>query len=201
MGGFGSGNWSSCGGKTKAEDVRRIDIRNLKRNGLLIPGISGPLFWSCGGELCGSIIVRAEDDRLVLSYSSRASDDEWKSINENIYFDYTSCNYGGERKWFLCPHCSKRVGVLYGAGIRFLCRHCYNLTYSSQNEDFTTRMYRKSRKIRNKLGVSGGVAEPIWQKPKGMHWKTFSRLVAEEEQANNAASYRIAQKFSLLPFL
>ena len=32
-----------------------------------------------------------------------------------------------------------------------------------------------------KHGASGGVLEPILEKPKGMHWKTFGRFVKEEE--------------------
>jgi hypothetical protein len=52
------------------------------------------------------------------------------------------------------------------------------------------------------LGLSSGdLTEPIWQKPKGMHWKTFERLIAEEEKANYAGSYIIAQKFKLLSYL
>jgi hypothetical protein len=35
---------------------------------------------------------------------------------------------------------------------------------------------RKARKIRQKLGASMNLLEPIWQKPKGMHWRTFERL-------------------------
>jgi hypothetical protein len=29
-------------------------------------------------------------------------------------FGYTRCNYGGERRWLLCPSCFKRVAKLYG---------------------------------------------------------------------------------------
>ena len=43
----------------------------------------------------------------------------------------TKCNYGGLRKWFICPKCKRRVGVLYRKPLlaSFLCRHCQNLTY------------------------------------------------------------------------
>jgi hypothetical protein len=61
------------------------------------------------------------------------------------YFDYkveileTSCALGGNRYWFKCPAifnnvvCERRVGVLYLMDGIFACRHCHNLTYSSQN--------------------------------------------------------------------
>lgn len=47
-------------------------------------------------------------------------------------------------------------------------------------------MMRKSRKIRKHMGASQSLEMPIWNKPKGMHWKTFNRLVREEEGANLA---------------
>jgi hypothetical protein len=42
---------------------------------------------------------------------------------------------------FICPGianavaCCQRVTKLYGAGIYFLCRHCYRLGYASHRED------------------------------------------------------------------
>jgi hypothetical protein len=52
----------------------------------------------------------------------------------------TKCNFGGERVWFLCPACSKRVGTIYRRPLAelFLCRHCLNLTYD-------LRRYHRSR--------------------------------------------------------
>lgn len=41
------------------------------------------------------------------------------------------CGNAGFRRWFVCPSCARRVGVLYrpyNAGL-YLCRHCHNLTY------------------------------------------------------------------------
>lgn len=53
-------------------------------------------------------------------------------VNEQVVrLTKTKCNYGGERVWFLCPACSKRVGTIYRRPLTdlFLCRHCLNLTY------------------------------------------------------------------------
>ena len=52
------------------------------------------------------------------------------------------------------PRCGRHVAVLYGLGLRFLCRHCYQLSYSSQQENASDRMMRKARKIRERLGAS-----------------------------------------------
>jgi len=86
------------------------------------------------------------------------------------------------------------VAVLYGLGPRFLCRHCYRLPYGSQNETFIDRMMRKARRIRQRLQASTDLTEPVWRKPKGMHRKTFDRLVREEESANQAFNLVMALK-------
>ncbi|WXG55377.1 MAG: hypothetical protein ROD09_11150 [Candidatus Sedimenticola sp. (ex Thyasira tokunagai)] len=48
MGGLGSGNWYRWDKKTTAEEVHRVDIRYLKKQGYLTPGYMGWLSWSCG---------------------------------------------------------------------------------------------------------------------------------------------------------
>lgn len=43
--------------------------------------------------------------------------------------------HGGDRMWFVCPTCQRRVGVLYHKnGLPFLCRTCHQLAYPSQYE-------------------------------------------------------------------
>jgi hypothetical protein len=37
-------------------------------------------------------------------------------------------------------YCGRRVGVLYKDGDWFACRHCYDLTYSSRNTHFSSRL-------------------------------------------------------------
>jgi hypothetical protein len=56
-----------------------------------------------------------------------------------------------------------------------------------------SRMMRKARKIRNKLGADSDLSEPIWEKPKGMHWRTFDRLIRLENQAHSAAISSMAR--------
>jgi hypothetical protein len=71
------------------------------------------------------------------------------------------------------------VAVLYGESVRFLCRHCYKLPYTSQCEDRIDRMIRKREKIRRRLRLDGG-AGPGYERPKGMHRSTYERLMKEE---------------------
>jgi hypothetical protein len=46
-------------------------------------------------------------------------------------------------------------------------------------------MMRKARKIRERLGASNNLFEPVWDKPKGLHWNTFERMRQKERIANN----------------
>lgn len=184
MGGRGSGNWYRWDSKPTTEGQLGIDIRWLKKNGYLKPGYSGLLSWSCNGEESGSVRYRIEINRMILNFRHRQNGGEWESVEQDIPFDRTPCHYGGFRLWFNCPRCSRRVAVLYCAGKYFYCRHCYGLTYSSQQESRPDRLMRKARKIRKRLGASKNLFEPILFKPKHMHQKTFDRLRLEANIAS-----------------
>ena len=184
MGGIGSGRWYRYDSKSTTESQLMIDIRWMKKQEYLIAGTTGMMSWkSCGREI-GSIGFSCEKDRLILKYRNKHRDGEWESIEDDIQFTWTPCNYGGRRQWFLCPSCKRRVAVVYG-GKYFRCRHCHNLTYSSQQESQEDRLRRKSMKIRKKLGADDSLMEPILFKPKNMHWATFDRLRHEAESASN----------------
>lgn len=181
MGGRGSGQYYRGSTRSTCEETRRIDIRYLRQNGLLRPNRAGSLSWTCGGEPSGNINYTMYENTMVLNFRAHGYwDDDWESVQQTIWFDRTPCHYGGSRKWFLCPECDSRVGILYGGDVLFLCRHCYRLPYASQGEDFLSRMNRKLDKISNKLEADEyTVVDELW-KPKGMHWKTFYRLKMAE---------------------
>jgi len=175
MGGYGSGRWYRCNSKATAESQDRIDIRCLKKQGYLRPRFSGLLSWSLCNKQKGSIVYRMEGDhRMVLNYRHRPHDGEWETVEQA----------GGHRTWFLCPLCWKRVAVLYCADKYFFCRHCYDLTYSSQQESRPDRLMRKARKIRKKIGGGVNLLDPFPDKPKNMHWETYWRLRERAEYAN-----------------
>jgi len=176
MGGPGSGEWCRWDKKKTAESQKKIDIRLLKNKGYFQPGTVGFLSWSCNDEITGLIVYRMEADRIILKYQYHPRDREWEQVNQEILFDPTPCNYGGYRKWFLCPHCLRRVAILYGAGKYFFCRLCYNLTYTSQQENHADRLMRKARNIRKRLGGGNNLMDPFPPKPKGVHWATYWRL-------------------------
>jgi len=132
-----------------------------------------------------------------MNYRHQRYDDDWEPVEQIIMFDQTPCNYGGHRTWFLCPHCWRRVAVLYGAGKYFWCRHCYCLVCGSQQEDKVHRMMRKTRKIRERLGASDDLTESIRLKPKNIHWKIFERLRKKADYANDLSYLIMGQRLDI----
>lgn len=171
-----------CGARQTAEATKSLDINWLSRNGYLVPACY-TLTWRQEEEQVGSIGMRAQQCAIVLDYRWRQFDGEWESVNEQVHLVSTPCNYGGQRPWFMCPGCWRRVGKLFAAGKYFLCRHCYHLPYESQREDGYYRLLRKVQKIRIRLGGSSNLIDPFPPKPKGMHEKTYRRLEREADEA------------------
>jgi hypothetical protein len=186
MGGRGSGRKYMGTTQTTTEDIRRLDLRYLKRHDLLRPGHVGTLSWTQGGNESGSIDFQVMSTHLLLSYRYRSYGGVWEDVEERIELVWTLCHYGGRRPWLRCPQCVRRIAVLYGYGRLFLCRHCYDLPYASQLEMPIERLIRKVQKIRKRLGANLSLSAPIGKKPKGMHWSTFERLLLQEEIASDA---------------
>lgn len=195
MGGQGSGYYLRCSSKRTTGGQDHIDIRWLKQRGLLRPGTAGTLSWSSRGERTGSIGYRMYADHMVLDYRSRSLGDNFEDVEQIIHFDRTRCHYGGNRAWFLCPQCCKRVAIIYGAGKYFLCRRCNGLTYASQQENKMFRLMTKSQMIRKRLGGSGNLSDCFPCKPKNMHWQTYRRLRFESERADALSSEMVHQRF------
>ena len=184
LGGFGSGKYDRYGRKRACEEVKFIDIRELKRKTYL--GKEGYIYlsWSFGGKPSGDISMKILEDRVNFLYSiiNNRSGKKQK-LNYWTNLDYTPCNYGGRRVWFLCPICYRRRALLYcGQDGYFKCRNCANLNYrSSQKEkDLIYRIDNKIESIRKKLGIPEC---NIWDvleradKPKYMHYDTYIGLI------------------------
>ena len=178
MGGPGSGRWYRWQGtRTTLEEVYRLDVRGLHRHGYLDrwPRL---VTWSRREQPNGSVSIALVDGRLVVEYRCRRhGTDTWEDIRQVIPLDWTPCHYGGQRPWFRCPGCQRRVAVLCGYDTLFLCRHCYRLPYTSQYETRLDRLYRKMRKLQDHIGGQ------YTRKPKGMHWRTWERLRDEAIEA------------------
>ena len=187
MGGIGSGRGFQ-GGKNVTSDMLALDIRWLKREGLLAPGRSFNMQWKCNGENRATIKIEAEFDCVILGYRSLTNGNEWRSMQYCIYFEWTDCHFGGQRIWFRCPgrDCGRRTAIVYG-GHEFLCRNCHQLVYASQREMGCYRAIRQADAIRKRLKWAIGIANPEGGKPKGMHWRTYKQLKTKHDACANAA--------------
>ncbi len=166
------------------DDYPRIDIRLMKRRGMLDAGKSGALSWSCRESLVCTVNYECHPDRLdLIQHSERHA----------VRFDTTPCHYGGKRQWFLCPGCTRRVAVLCGVEDVFRCRHCHQLPYLSQNTTLLRRLIRRRQHIEKRLFEDGSGQR--WRKRKGLHYQTFSRGLKRyfeiERQINGMGSARI----------
>ena len=115
-------------------------------------------------------------NKIDVNYSYRG-----KAYSYSIRLDKTACHFGNYRHWWLCPKCSKRVSVLYCAGT-YVCRHCLSVPYGSQLQQPIDRLFNRADAIRQRLGWRSGIAYGNGSKPKGMHSKTFDRLVNEHDR-------------------
>ena len=173
MGGIGSGRSWSLNKRTTMEDVLKIDIRYLKKHGLLQTSHYGRLSWHRGDEESGNINYRTYDSGIELIYRYRPTGGDWQDINQFIRYEDTPCHYGGTRKWFVCPGCDQRVAVLGSKNGLFLCRRCNQLPYASQSEAKIDRMIRARRKLGQRIFEGDGDYE--FRRRKGMHRANYEK--------------------------
>ncbi len=199
MGGYGSGR-STC--NLKAEDCRSLEVSSLHREGCLRAGQRGGWVWSREGQEVGRIGYTSTASSLILDYRVRQHGGEWEPITQTVPFTYVQCHYGGQRPYFLCPgvvsgqHCRRRVGKLFAGGTYFLCRHCYNVSYSSQSEAQYDRLLRRANKLRIALGGEPGSASWIAERPKGMWHRTYQRKRLEIDWCEQKANHLFIERFA-----
>ena len=105
-----------------------------------------------------------------------------------IDLDYYQSGYGGRTPLFL--HGGRRVRHIYyiHEWRRLVTRHQFNARSSTWSMSTPDRAREKAIKLRKRFGLSVEypfIYDPIYpfQKPKGMHWKTFYRIKNEIEAA------------------
>lgn len=181
MGGFGSGRYQRRGSRSQYlvadQEVPRLDIRELYKDGFLDACARGTISWFRHGHPAGSIGIYSDpcDFALLLDYETGHPP---RAIRERVPLTYTVCHFGGDRPWFRCPACGQRCAVLWGR-VRFLCRLCQGVAYASQNESASDRAIRRVHEIRAKLKVDGAI--PIWliRRPRYMRHDRYRALIFE----------------------
>jgi hypothetical protein len=176
-----------------------LDVDQLAKNGCLQPGWSGTCQWTDGNGAV-SINLRTEANRLHLSYPVRVGDREWRDVTDTIAIVHLPCRFGGSRAYFICPgprgtDCGRRISKMHLSHRYFLCRHCSQLAYASQYEQPWQRALRRANKLKQRLDMGVGLAEPPPEKPKGMWARTYGRLLNEILQAEILANEAQANRF------
>jgi hypothetical protein len=180
-----------------------LDVDQLSKKGCLRPGSSSACQWIDGNEVA-SINLRAEAKRLHLSYPLRVGDREWRYVTDTIAIVHLPCRSGGSRAYFICPgprgtDCGRRITKLLLSNPYFLCRHCAKLAYASQFETSWQRALRRANKLKRRLGMDVGLAEPLPEKPRGMWTRTYARLlngILESELLADEAQVERVQRLS-----
>ena len=198
MGGIGSGRRPSHAGKDTTEDSMPLDIRRLRRAGVLTPGRFVGWQWTQNDRVHASIRLIAGTGSLVLAYSYTPRGHPVETVRPTVRIETTPCNLGGHHQWFTCPSCTRRVAVIYGTGRLFACRRCKALAYSSQAESADDRAARRANRLRRKLGWHPGILNGAGLKPKGMHWRTYERLLAQHDDFVGVSLAGMARKLGLL---
>ena len=148
MGGYGSGRWQGHHAKRTTSGLGCLDVNWLHRESHLKPNVY-----------------------LAVNYNLGEGD-----IDYPVSLTWTPCYYGGQRPWFICPGCGRRVAKLYLYRRFFRCRLCHRLVYTSQREDKIGRIGRRLQDIRISLGGSANLSEPFPSKPAGMQCRTYQKL-------------------------
>jgi hypothetical protein len=147
MGGCNSGRWGWHSKKTQVEECHKWHITGLKK--FLTPGFWGTSRWMRGKHQVGSIGFQVLGDErptaLRVSYIIGAKSGHPEDFDYPVNLTTTFLPWGGVRYWFICPlqGCGRRVGCLYlpPGGKYFGCRHCYDLSYESQQEGNYSRSF------------------------------------------------------------
>lgn len=198
MGGYGSGIRSRQGKKGLTDHRFSIDVRDWHRKGRFLCDQRFTFRWQESSSCLITVNATASSSHVSLSISTSEKSPIEDLIHQSVFLKTTECHFGGTREWFQCPirECGKRVAILYFSGA-FACRECCNLAYHSQEQSASTRASRRANRTRAKLGWEPGFLNGIEWKKKGMHWKTFGRLLEQYEQEAASATLKLAASMGL----
>mgnify|MGYP001170624110 CR=1 FL=1 len=130
------------------EEVTAVDVRDLSRGGVLpVRTRSIEFGYTSGGEY----------------------------VRQSVEVTWSPCHFGGERAWFGCPICGRRVAILYCID-GLACRTCHGLYFECQRTRGKSSARIKLQRLRERLGGSANLSEPFPARPYRMRHKTYERL-------------------------
>lgn len=176
--------------KNRVEDHRRLQISTLNKDGVLQEGWRCNWNWLRSGRVISSIGLEMQSRNYLRLHYQLTRHGQSEQLDYQVRITWTPCHLGGERPWFLCPCCGRRVAILYLNRV-FACRHCQRLNYASQQAGKRDLACDQSWKLRRALGCDLGFLDlpaEFVSRPKGMHRHTFARKISrlqrrEDERA------------------
>ena len=144
-----------------------LDVRELHRVGTFKGGWkifpSASFRWPCIEKM------RAAKFLIQVEFFNQ-------TVPQNIRVCWTWCNFGGSRPWLICQ-CGRRVARLFKGTGGYYCRSCCgNPVYESQRKSKKARAYLQAYRVRQRLGGSRPVVDPLPARPYRMRRKTYARL-------------------------
>lgn len=206
MGGYGSGRWTRYGTRPTTGERVRLDIDELRRQGLDLadvgPGDRARVELTAAGARW---TWRPRSPRALPDGPEHAArvvdvrlDDDGPALT--VPLSWARVGYGWRPFW-RCPACARRARILYaaprqiiGAAPRWTCRTCAGLAYQSTRLDDVERLTVRARRAAAAAGVRNawrlsrldlGAAMPPWR-PCGMHRRTYARRLAAWCEARDA---------------
>jgi hypothetical protein len=159
MGGLGSGARRSAH-VGNVEDVLRLDIRRLRRLGVVRAGecVIDDIHWSIDGLSTPCVRLRVDLSDIerggVVIITGDMPDGP---IRQRVAIDAVLSRFGGWRCYFLCPATAMRCEVLHYLDGRFGSRTAQRLSYAVQGMNELSRARRRSAKLRQRLCGSGSM--------------------------------------------
>jgi hypothetical protein len=122
----------------------------------------------------------------------------WEVLDDTIQLEATCPSYGGRRWWFRCPVTGRRAAKLYLFPEQR--RFCHRTgidpapTYQSQRVSGAHRVYCRLYNLRQRLPDQGSILETL-RRPRGMHVKTYFRLLQRDAEIWNSPQNTLVKWF------
>jgi hypothetical protein len=130
------------------DDLPRIDIRRLVRDGYLAEGGRKWMGWQVDGELAASVLIAAGSDSIDVFGSAGAL-----RIAAAVQITSVPLTFG-PRRYFVCQECGRQCSLLFVPDL--ICRHCTGLPYLRAQMGVAARRQDRLVRARRALGIDQG---------------------------------------------
>lgn len=183
--------WLASSRRPTTGDIRALPVQRVVRHGLSLGKVGFVWQWSRDGEATASIGARVSHDEagavLILEYRLNGA-----PMVDRVRLTSSPCRFGGARWLAICPKTGRRVSRLYLGRSGALSRHAYGLAFDSQRESPLDRSFRRRQKVLDKLKTDSPL---VLARPKGMHHRTFGRLLVEAEREARFFAVAVRERF------